>query len=378
MRICHIIGDSAFGGGSRIVLALARDALRRGHEVHAVATAPLFCDHLRRLGVQVHEVDCIWRPVRPARDLAGLLRLRSFLVEQGFDLVHTHTSKAGFVGRLAAKTAGVPCVVHTVHGFAFHEATPAPVRTFHLILERTAAAFSDRVVTVSRFHRAWARGLGMASDDVLLAIPNGIPDPERPDPAAVAAFRAECGVASDGTLILSLGRLAPGKGLEHLVEAAALLAAQGRRGVRVVLAGNGEMEPELRRRIAAAGLEGNVILTGFRDDVGVCLGAADIVALPSEREGLSIALLEAMAAERAVVASRIGSNVEVAAGLADFVDYGDAPGLAAALAALIDEPERRAAMAARARARFVSDYREERMLDAYAQLYARLLSRTGR
>ena len=126
-------------------------------------------------------------------DLGGLVRLRRFLRRQPYQIVHTHTSKAGFVGRLAARLAGVPVIVHTAHGFAFHENSPAAPRIVYSALERIASHWCDRIVTVSEFHRTWAIELGMSNPQRIVAIPNGIADIARTRQAALGELRHEMG-----------------------------------------------------------------------------------------------------------------------------------------------------------------------------------------
>ena len=373
VKICHVVGDSAFGGGSRVIIALVKASLEAGAVVTVIATDPAFCRHLRKTGADVTELPCIWRSVRPVRDLRGLLRLKSHFDSAGYDVVHTHTSKAGFVGRVAARLAHVPAVLHTVHGFSFHESTPALVRSAHVALEKIAAACCDRIVTVSTFHRDWAIRLGIAAADKIVAIPNGIDGFEAVSEATRERLRSRLEVNDDDTLVLSASRLAPGKGLEHLVEVGDRLQRKGRGDVRILIAGSGDQADGLQRMIERKHCSDVVRLIGFRDDVAELLYAADVVALPSEREGLSIALLESMATGRAIVASEIATNLEAADGVAVFVAYGDVDGLEAALVDLADHPGQREELGRRARARYRDRYTQQRMLVAYAELYETLI-----
>ncbi len=107
--------------------------------------------------------------------------------------MHTHTSKGGFVGRLAARLAGVPVILHTAHGFAFHEGSPVSIRLFYSTLERIASGWCDRIVSVSEFHRRWAIELGMCSPRQIIAIPNGIPEVGRNREVGLAELRRQLG-----------------------------------------------------------------------------------------------------------------------------------------------------------------------------------------
>lgn len=379
MKICHIIGDSAFGGGSKVISALAGRSAASGHDVSVLTSCFEFQRALTSRGVRHIGLECIWRDIRPGRDLIGLKQLVRHLRAAQYDLVHTHTSKAGFVGRLAARLASVPHVVHTVHGFAFHEGSERRHILLYGSLERLAARWCDRVVTVSEHHRKWALELGIGDAQKVLAIPNGVPPPPPTARVTIPSLRAELNLNPGQPVILASGRLAPEKGLESLLDACAELkcTVAGGGAPLLILAGEGPLAARLRARAAALGIAQRVLFLGFRSDIWALLAIADVVALPSLREGLSIALLEAMAAGRAVVASDIASNLEATdmGATALIVPRGDTESLAVALAELLADADRRARLGAAAQERWSQFYREERMLAGYLDLYKELAGR---
>ena len=376
MKVLHIVGDSKFGGGAVVIVQLARLAVDLGWETQVLTTDPIFQSELREREIGIVDLDVIRREIRPTRDLAGLWRLVGFLRRNRYTIVHTHTSKAGIMGRLAARLAGVPVVVHTAHGFAFHERSPRSVVWLCAQAERIAGIWCDRIITVSRFHRSWAIELGIAKTPKVIAIPNGIP-PERvrPDRDRLA-IRSLLGVAPDELVILSAGRLAPQKGLEYLMEALPVLERQLPQPFSVWLAGEGPLEAKLRALAAVQARSGRVRFLGFREDIGNLLEGADLIVLPTLREGLSIALIEAMAAGKPVIATSIGSNCELtgngAAGL--LVPPEDPAALATAIRELAVHPERADQLGQEARRRYLSFYTLDQMLDRYKQEYLRLLS----
>jgi glycosyltransferase involved in cell wall biosynthesis len=305
--------------------------------------------------------------------LAGLFRLVDLLRHEPYQIVHTHTSKAGFVGRLAAWLAGVPVIVHTAHGFAFHERSSVSARYFYSTLEWIAARWCDRIVSVSQFHRRWALDLGICKEPKILAIPNGIADVRNPK-LAPAELRRRLGVREGHLLILSLARLAADKGLEYLIEAAAILQNTERR-FQVIIAGDGPVRGLLESRARNLGISNRVTFLGFREDVDDLLAACDLVVLPSLREGLSIALLEAMAAGKPIIATSIGSHMELAsqANIARLVPPANAQSICAAILRFARDPALMAQLGTSARALFESYYTEDRMLSDYRQLYFDLL-----
>lgn len=352
---------------------LARDL---GWQVDVLTTDPGLTRVLREAGVGVAPLDVIWREIHPLRDLRGLWRLCRFLKEQRYSIVHTHTSKGGFVGRLAAWIAGVPVIVHTAHGFAFHEQSHPLVLRFYTFLERLAAGWCHRIITVSEFHQRWGLALKIADENKMVAIPNGIA-PERVKPSRTRnEVRLECGARNDDFVILSTGRLAKGKGLEDLLQAVATLRRASARPFRLWLAGDGPVRGELERQVEALEMTGIVKFLGFRGDIGDLLLGSDLVALPSLREGLSIALLEAMAAGKPVVATTLGSNFEVtnAGQAARLVSPRDPAGLTRAIAEILDHPGEAAELGPAAQRIFLSRYTQRGMLLRYAEEYRQLLA----
>jgi lipopolysaccharide/colanic/teichoic acid biosynthesis glycosyltransferase/glycosyltransferase involved in cell wall biosynthesis len=373
VRILHITGDSRFGGVASIILGLGRICKAEGWQVDVLTTDPVFQQAVMHNGLGLINLDVVRRDIRPLWDLRGLFRLRRFLAEHNYTIVQTHTSKGGFVGRLAARLAGVPIIVHTAHGFAFHEGSPPSVRRVYTALERLAAHWCDRIVSVSEFHRDWAVELGICGPSRILAIPNGI-EPLEPN-AHVSSddIRRQLGAQPGDLLVLAVTRLAADKGLRYLVEAAAQLPADRR--IHVAIAGEGPEHGRLEQLAADLGLADRVTFVGFRKDVGDLLAACDVVVLPSQREGLSISLLEAMAAGKAIVATSIGSQREVAAKgeMALLVPPADANALRDGILRLAEDPALRDRLAFLARAVYERHYTEERMLESYRQLYLGLL-----
>ena len=374
IKILHVVGDSKFGGASYGILRLARHWKSQSWAVQILSTDA----DLQRLaeseGVEVLPIDVIWRATRPLKDLWGLWKLYRFLRVSEYTLVHTHTTKASFIGRLAATLAGVPVIIHTAHGFAFHEGSPWWKKLACTVLDRIASIGCKKVIAVSHFHRQWGTRLGIADSRKIIAIPNGIPDPAKCDASEIARVRSHWGVKPGQTVILTPGRLAPEKGLEDLIDAVAQLDPNVRSNLLVLIAGDGALYESLHARISRLKLNDHIRLLGFQNNVSSLLCAADLIVLPTWREGLSIALLEAMAQGCAIVTTTIGSNLEVTRNGegASLVAPGATRQLAGEIARLAANQKVRQELGCRAREIYLSHYTLDRTLHEYHKLYKEL------
>jgi glycosyltransferase involved in cell wall biosynthesis len=375
--LLHVVGPSKFGGDSVLVLELARAAREHGFRVDILASDPRFQELIRQEGFGLVDLDVLRREIRPVADLAALGRLTQILRRSSYDVVHTHTSKPGVIGRLAATLTGVPGVMHTVHLFGFHEESGPVATGVYSRVERAASHWCDRIVTVSEYHRDWALRLGIGTPDRVVAIPNGVPTRRASGSRPPSQVRAELGL-TDELAIVSTGRLAEQKGLEYLIRAIPLLGPDRAR-VRVLLAGDGPLLEPLTALAGELGVLDEVRFLGFRSDVGDLLSAADLVVLPSLWEGLSISLLEALAAGRAVVTTDIGSNREVTrdGAVAFLVPPKDPSALATAIRRLVADPARREELGRLARDEQRSRYTMDRMLGSYLEEYEGLLGRSS-
>ena len=371
MKMIHVVGDSKWGGGGTIILALADMARGLGWEVDFLTTDPICRQMAAAHGLGIIDLDVIWRDIRPLRDLRGLYRLYRFFKTHRYQLVHTHTSKAGVVGRIAARLAGVPAVLHTAHAFPFHEESGFPSRTIYRLIETFAGYFCDRIVTVSNYHRQWGLQLRIAKPSRLIAIPNGVSESNVAVRKIPSRVRAELGIAPEDWFLFTPGRLSEGKGLEYLIDAIPQLVRMTVKRFTLVLAGDGPLRTALERKAADSGYPDRIRFVGFRRDIGDLLNASDIVVLPSLHEGLSISLLEAMAVGKPIVATAIGGNLEPTGNgsAAMIVTPKDAAALAEAIITLINNPALAIEKGNKARELYLRHHTLERMVDGYRRVY---------
>jgi glycosyltransferase involved in cell wall biosynthesis len=372
-RLLHIKG-AGFGGDSVLILELGRAAKEQGFQVDVLASDPRFQEMILEAGLGLVDLDVIRREIRPVRDTRALAALMRLFSRSSYSIVHTHTSKPGILGRLAARRSGVPAIIHTPHLFPFHEESGRLSAAAYVRCERLAARWCDRIVAVSEFHREWALQLGIGRPGQVISIPNGVPAERTVPTSSSADVRRALGIG-DAFMVFASGRLAPQKGIEYLVRAAPRVR-EAIPGARIVVAGDGPLEDRLAQLSGELGVEDTMQFIGFRADIAELLGAADLVVLPSLWEGLSISLLEAMAAAKPIVTTTLGSNREVTndGAAARLVPPKDVDALAAAIVALAEAPDERDELARRGQAIQRERYTMEPMLDAYLAEYDRLLA----
>lgn len=373
-RILHVLGGSAYGGGSKVILDLVEAALAEGARVDILTTNERMTTEARAIGAGVADLDLIHRPMHPLRDLQGLWGLVRFLKRERYDVVHTHTSKAGIIGRVAAKFTPESFVIHTVHGFAFHERSPRWLIAAVWVAERLGAALSDLVVTVSEHHYAAAKRLRIVPVRKLQAIPNGIRAAGATDAERVPAVRAELLADGGDTILLCHGRLARQKGIIHLINAISSMKANTTlpTGVRVIVAGDGPLRETLERQVAELGIGEVVRFLGFRSDIDDLLDASDVIVLPSLWEGLSIALMEAMARGCLVAVSDIPSNVELIEHNSNGILFpaADDEAIARVLGDVLARLTELRPLGAQAKLDVETNHSVERMRSAYLKAYA--------
>jgi glycosyltransferase involved in cell wall biosynthesis len=231
------------------------------------------------------------REISPRRDFLAFLELRRLLLDLKPAVVHTHSSKAGILGRLAAWTAGVPVVVHTFHGFGFHDGQSWLKKRLYVLAERLAGALSTALVFVSRANEDYARRHGLGEPGRYVLIRSGVKLADFPALCAAADKKVSLGLKPEARLVLSVGNFKPQKNPEDFL-AAARIVAQSQPDAAFVFVGDGPLRGKLEAGVG--GLKPRFLLPGWRRDVGELLAAADVFVLTSLWEGLPRALVEAM------------------------------------------------------------------------------------
>jgi glycosyltransferase involved in cell wall biosynthesis len=360
------------------IVPLAQHLRKQGHQVVLACSddpgeaGQSFVEPLRRHGFEVLILP-MRRSISPLTDLLAVLKLYRFLRRRAFDVVHVQTAKAGMIGRLAARMAGVPVVIYTAHAFPFHEyLSPWRMRAYAL-LERQAARLCDMIVVDSEFVKARGLAFAVAPPDHIRVIHMGI-DTERFDPtqyrAERAAIRMELGLRPDALVVGALARFVPSKGLDCLLHAVGSLARRFP-SLQCLLVGDGPIRDELSRLARSLGIDDRVVFPGYRTDVPMVLAAMDVYMLPTHREGFGVAFAEAMSMEIPVVASRISPLTEIIADRETgmLAAVGDSEAFAEVAALLLDSSDLRRRMGQAGRRRVMEQFDLGLMAGAYERLF---------
>lgn len=296
-KVLHIVTRLDLGGAQQNTLyTVANLDPARYEAVLACGPGGSLDDEARALarkGLRIHFVEDLVREINPFRDLAALFQLVQLMRDEAPDAVHTHSSKAGILGRLAARLAGVPAVIHTFHGFGFNDRMRPLTRALSVGIERLAATWADSLIFVSKSNMETARAEDLGDPARWSLIRSGVKLSAFPAPVDRDAKRRELGVRLHKPLILGIGNLKPQKNAEDFLRVAEA-ALKDVPEACFLFVGDGPLRPQLEARIALRGLSGKVKLVGWRRDTAELLAAADIFLLTSLWEGLPRALVEAM------------------------------------------------------------------------------------
>ena len=335
-----------------------------------------------RRGIQVTAVPGLQREVSPFADAAVVRELAGLIRRLQPHVLHTHTAKAGAVGRLAARLVGSdrpPVVVHTFHGHTLRGYFgPVKEQLFRRI-ERTLARETDALIAVSPEVRDELVELRVAPASHFAVVRLGIQLSERMEGAERGdALRASLGIPTERFTVGWVGRMTAVKQATDVLRAVRLLHDQGV-DAALVMVGDGPDRDALEALAGELGIAEATRFVGFQDDVGPWYHAFDALLLPSRSEGTPVSAIETLASGRPVVATRVGGVADVVQDGVDgfLVDFGDVEGAATHLARLAGNPELRARMGAAGQERTLGRYRVERLVDDIDRLYRSLLAEKG-
>ena len=387
MKVLRVIARLNVGGPALHVAYLTAGLADRGYDTTLVAGTIARGEESMAFvadahGVTVESLDALHREISPVRDARAILRLARLIRQERPTILHTHTAKAGAVGRIAALLAGdakPPIIVHTFHGHVLRGYF-GPLRTFAFRrLERWLARGTTTLVAVSPEVRDDLVALGVAPESKFTVVRLGIELENRVgrNGDERAETRRQLGLGDGDPFVVGwVGRMTAVKRTDEVVRVLRRLVDRGI-DARLLLVGDGPDRDRLERYAHELGVVRRCLFLGYQEDVARWYDAMDALILPSVNEGTPVSVIESLAAERPAVATRVGGTPDVIREGVDgfLVEPGDGEALADRLEELANDPARRAQMGAAGRDRVLDRYAVDRLVDDIDKLYRELLSR---
>ena len=367
LKVIHLVEDLKIGGAERVIADTALGLDRKKYEpsVWCVTRGGETATELSEKGIEVKILG-----ISSYRNPLNTSKLTRLLKAARPDIIHTHGYFASVIGRLAARRAGTPVILTHVHS------TYWEYRKRHIMIERKLSRFTHKIICCSRAVENFVKNTEKITDNKTIVIYNGV-DEERFSPLkSPTSIRTEFGMDEETVVVGTVSSLTPHKGHEYLIQAASLVLGT-LPSVKFLIVGDGPLRQRLEDQAKNLNIHPAVIFTGTRKDIPEILSLMDVFVLPSHtREGLGIAIIEAMAAERPVVATDIGGIPEVVnnseTGL--LVPPGDPKALSIAIIELLQDPSRAKTMGEKGRIRVKEKFTVKKMLSEIENVYQSLVN----
>jgi len=337
---------------------------------------PQLLNMIREAGIRTYVIPCLIREPSPWNDIRACRQLRAVIRSGAYDLIHTHTSKAGIIGRWVAARAGIPAI-HSPHGHVFYGYFQPWVSRVFVFMEQWAARRTARILSLTDRETQESLAHHIGRPDQYVTVHSGVPLARYATipPAEGVAFRQQWQIAPEACVWLAMGRLVPIKGFDVLLRAMAAPVLQDVNGV-LVLVGEGEERPALEEWVRELGLSGRVRMVGAMKDIRPCLSAATGFVLTSRNEGMGRVLIEAMAAGLPVIGTRVGGvPTLIRPGWNGWlVDPDDPEGVAHAMKALAANRTQGRVMGAQGQSFVNLEFDETTMVERVAHVYREVLA----
>ena len=374
-KVLHVIRPAA-GGMKRHLLTLVKYAPRGGFELGVAGPPGDMLAAAAELGAKVFPIP-LKGGLNPVQDARAVLQLARLLKEERVTIVHAHGSKAGLVGRVAARVAGTPIVFFTAHNSIFYEEWPDYKKSAFALVEKMLARNTYRIITVSEALRQELVAKEGLKPEQVVTVFNGIETDEFEIAESRTVLRQRLCLLRKALVVGTVARLAPQKGVRYIVEAAGLFHPDERPLFLVV--GDGPLREELQALARKVGVADSVVFTGMREDIPLLLAALDLLVVPSVTEGLPLILLEGMAAALPVVATAVGGIPEavVDGETGILVPPQNAEALASGINRILRNPDRARELGAAGRRRVRELFTAQRMVGRVAELYGEAIAGKG-
>jgi len=378
INLLYVITKLELGGAQKQLLTLIRhlDKKRFHLFLFTAKDGLLLPEALSISGLTIKKSICLERPINPLKDLLALIEIYWFIKRNNIEIVHTHSSKAGILGRLAARLAKVKIIIHTVHGWSFNDYQPRVERLFFIWLERLSARFSDKLVVASNYDRQKGLDNHIGKENKYSLIRYGIDYTEFN--IKDQNIREELGINPNDLVVGMIACFKPQKSPQNFIRLA-FLVKKFSPHIKFLLVGDGILRRSIEKLIEKLNLKNYVILTSWRRDIPRILSAIDVFVLTSLWEGLPITVLEAMASSKPVISTHTGGVSEVIVeGKSGFlVTPRDINRMSERLAVLIKDENLRRQIGQNARAGLDSNFTLTNMISKTKNLYEELMKIKG-
>lgn len=376
-KVLHILTRLIRGGADENTVLTVAGLAAHGFDARLLVGADSDLEYVQQTAarIDVRLEPSLRRNVSPFDDLRAITRLSRFIQQEQFEIVHTHTAKAGFLGRLAAKIAGTPVIIHTVHGISFHDFRHPLVRRVYLWCEKLSAQHTDKFIAVGEDVKQHYLSHGIGTPDSYTVIHSGMELSKFWQAAHLPEHqkerkRREFQLAPSDVLIGHVSRLDTGKGQQYLLEAAQKIVPQFP-AVKFMFVGSGKHEQFFKKMVRDFHLEQQVIFTGFRQDIEEIIALFDIAVFTSLWEGLPRVVVQYAAAGKPIVAFDISGVSEIVRsgvnGLT--VPVQDVDALARQIIYLLNNPELARQMGKNGPAMIDDTWQAEQMVASIAREY---------
>lgn len=318
LRILHLITVFSIGGATENTLLTVEGLVKKGYSVD-ILTGPNISsegdmyEEAKNLKINVFTLGCLKRNINLISDIRSFFKIRKFIKEKGYNLVHTHSSKAGFIGRMAAKFAGVPIIIHTIHGLSFHPYQNNFINKFYISLEKIGAYFSDKIIAVTQKIIDISIINGIGCREKFKVVRSGFNlfyyDKSKFNPIEI---RNRLGISPEQIVIGKIARFSELKGHYYLINVISEIVLKIPK-IKIILVGSGELEKEIYDLIRQKELQEFVIFTGIinQNKIPEIISTFDILVHTSLLEGLARVIPQAFLLEKPVVSFDIDGVSEI-------------------------------------------------------------------
>jgi glycosyltransferase involved in cell wall biosynthesis len=384
VKVLHVITRLILGGAQENTLATVRILSEKDDYEVTLATGPpigpegSLMAEAEKTKAKIILIPEMRREINPVPDAISLVKLYFLMLRERYDIVHTHSSKAGILGRIAAKLAGVKVIVHTIHGLPFHPYQSRFLNLTYTALEKLAALTTDRIITVCDAMSEKAVRARVAGTNKFETIYSGMNlEPFLHTENAPPAKRRELGIEENEMVVGKIGRLFPLKGHKYLIESAPAVV-KAFPNVKFLLIGNGILREELKSKVRRLGLESRFIFSGLakREEIPELISVMDVLVHTSVREGLARVLPQALACGKPAISFDIDGAREVVIPekTGFLVPPEDTPALSKAIIDALSDTARLKKMGQAGRSLVAPVFSAETMVDKIDALYRQLLN----